>query len=46
VEGELSGWTITGELDGSAFPVEVVLAGLRITASAPGTSPTVWQVPA
>jgi hypothetical protein len=38
------GWTVTGELEGFAFRVEIVPAGLRITASAAGISPAVWNV--
>jgi hypothetical protein len=39
------GWTVTGELEGWQFRVDVVTSGLRISASAPGGSdPAVWMV--
>ena len=39
------GWTVSGELEGWQFRVDVVAGGLRITASAPGGSdPAVWVV--
>jgi hypothetical protein len=40
------GWTVTGELEGYAFRVEVVSVGLQIFANASDVSPAVWQVPA
>jgi hypothetical protein len=40
------GWTVSGELQGWQFQVEVVAAGLRITASAVGGAPAVWVVTA
>ena len=40
-----SGWTVTGELQGWQFRIEVVAVGLRISASAPGGGdPAVWVV--
>jgi hypothetical protein len=40
------GWTVTGELQGWQFRLEVMPAGLRINASAPGGGdPAVWVVP-
>ena len=45
-KAERVGWTVAGELDGFAFRVEVLAAGLRITASAAGVRPAVWEVPA
>jgi hypothetical protein len=39
-----SGWTVTGELVGWQFRVEVIPAGLRISASAAGGDPAVWVV--
>jgi hypothetical protein len=39
------GWTVTGELQGWQFWVDVVTGRLRISASAPGGSdPAVWVV--
>jgi hypothetical protein len=38
------GWTVTGELQGWQFQVDVVGTGLRITASAAGGDPAVWVV--
>jgi hypothetical protein len=38
------GWTVTGELVGWQFRVEVIPAGLRISASAAGGDPAVWVV--
>jgi len=40
-----SGWTVTGELQGWQFRVDVIAAaGLRFAASAPGDDLTVWVV--
>jgi hypothetical protein len=37
------GWTVTGELQGWQFRIDVIPAGLRISASAPGGGdPAVW----
>jgi hypothetical protein len=39
------GWIVTGELQGWQFRLEVVAAGLRVSASAPGGGdPAVWVV--
>jgi hypothetical protein len=38
------GWTVTGQPQGWTFTLEVIPAGLRISASAPGGSPAVWTV--
>ena len=38
------GWTVTGELQGWQFRLDVIPAGLRISASAPGGDPAVWVV--
>jgi len=35
---------LTGELQGWQFQVDVIAAGLHITASAPGGDPAVWIV--
>jgi hypothetical protein len=40
------GWTVSDELQGWQFQVDVVAAGLRITASASGGAPAVWVVTA
>jgi hypothetical protein len=40
-----SDWIVTGELQGWQFRVDVIPAGLRISASAPGGGdPAVWAV--
>ncbi|WP_277751920.1 hypothetical protein [Dankookia rubra] len=39
-----SGWFVTGELQGWQFRLDVIPAGLRISASAPGGDPAVWAV--
>jgi hypothetical protein len=39
------GWTVAGELNGFFFGIEIVPAGLRITASMAGSRPAVWEVP-
>jgi len=40
-----SGWTVSGELQGWQFRIDVILAGLRISASAlGGGDPAVWVV--
>jgi hypothetical protein len=36
------GWTVTGELQGWQFRLEVLATGLQISASAPGGDPAVW----
>jgi hypothetical protein len=39
------GWIVTGELQGWQFSINVIPAGLRISASAPGDGdPAVWVV--
>ena len=39
------GWTVTGELQGWHFRVDVIPASLRISASAPGGgAPAAWVV--
>jgi hypothetical protein len=39
------GWTVTGELQGWQFRLDVIPAGLRISASAPGGGdPAVWVI--
>ena len=39
------GWTVTGELQGWHFQIDIVADGLRISASAPGDGdPAVWVV--
>ena len=39
------GWTVTGELQGWQFRLDVTAAGLRISASAPGDGdPAVWGI--
>jgi hypothetical protein len=38
------GWVVTGELQGWQFRLDVIPAGLRITASAPGGGPAVWVI--
>ena len=38
------GWTVTGELQGWQVRLDVIPAGLRISASAPGGDPAVWVV--
>ena len=39
------GWTVTGELQGWHFQIDIVADGLRISASAPGDGdPAVWLV--
>jgi hypothetical protein len=38
------GWTVTGELQGWQFRIEVIVGGLRISASASGSAPAVWVV--
>jgi hypothetical protein len=40
------GWTVIGDLQGFAFRVEVIPAGLRLSASEAGSRPAVWEVPA
>jgi hypothetical protein len=38
-------WTVTGELQGWQFRIEVIAGGLRVSASAPGGGdPAVWIV--
>lgn len=40
------GWTVTGELQGWQFRINVVESGLQVIASAPGGGdPAVWIVP-
>jgi hypothetical protein len=43
-KAEPGGWIVTGELEGRQFRVDVVVGGLRISASAPGGDPAVWVV--
>jgi hypothetical protein len=39
------GWTVTGELQGWRFKIDVIAGGLRITAGEPdGGDPAVWVV--
>jgi hypothetical protein len=39
------GWIVTGELQGWQFRIDLIPAGLRISASAPdGGNPAVWGV--
>ena len=39
------GWTVTGELQGWQFRLDVVAAGLRVSASVPGGGdPAVWVI--
>jgi hypothetical protein len=39
------GWIVTGELQGWQFRIDVIPAGLRVSASAPGGGdPAVWVV--
>jgi hypothetical protein len=39
------GWIVTGELQGWQFRIDVILAGLCVSASAPGGGdPAVWVV--
>ena len=38
------GWTVTGEMQGWQFRIEVAADGLRISASVPGGAPAVWVV--
>jgi hypothetical protein len=39
------GWLVTGELQGWQFRLDVIPAGLRISASAPGGGdPAVWVI--
>jgi hypothetical protein len=38
------GWTVTGDLQGWQFRLEVLAAGLQISASAPGGDPAVWVI--
>jgi hypothetical protein len=38
------GWTVTGELQGWQFRLDIITGGLQITASAPGGAPAVWIV--
>ena len=41
------GWTVTGELQGWQFRVDVVAGGLRVSANAPGGGdPAVWVIAA
>ncbi len=40
------GWTVAGNVEGFGFRVEVIPAGLRITAGAPGIRSAVWEVQA
>ena len=44
LEGGAGGWIVTGELQGRQFRIDVIPAGLRISASAPGGAPAVWVV--
>jgi hypothetical protein len=39
--GGLEAWTVSGELQGWQFQVDVIAAGLLISASAPGGDPAV-----
>jgi hypothetical protein len=41
-----SGWTVTGELQGWQYRIDITAAGLRISASASGGDPAVWIVTA
>jgi hypothetical protein len=38
------GWTVTGELQGWQFRLDVIPAGFRISASVSGGDPAVWVV--
>jgi hypothetical protein len=39
------GWTVTGELEGWQFRIDVIAGGLRLTAGTPeGGKPAVWIV--
>lgn len=38
------GWTVSGELQGWSFKLEIVPGGLRVSAHAPGGSPAVLTV--
>ena len=38
------GWTVTGALQGRHFRVDVIPAGLRISANVPDGDPAVWVV--
>jgi hypothetical protein len=38
------GWTVSGELQGWQFRLDVIAGGLRVSASAPGGDPAVWVV--
>jgi hypothetical protein len=38
------GWTVTGELQGWRFSVEVIEDGLQIRADEPGFVPAVWTI--
>jgi hypothetical protein len=40
------GWTVTTDLQDWQFWIEVVATGFQITASVPGSDPTVWVVTA
>jgi hypothetical protein len=40
------GWTVTGELQGWHFRIEVAGEELRVSASMPGALPAVWTVSA
>ncbi len=41
-----AGWTVPGELQGWRFRVEPAPGGVRVVASAVGSEPAVWTVPA
>jgi hypothetical protein len=43
-QGKVSGWIVTGELQGWQFRLTVIPAGLRISANAQGGAPAVWVV--
>jgi hypothetical protein len=38
------GWTVSGELQGWQFRIDVIPAGLQISASVPGGDPAVWVI--
>jgi hypothetical protein len=39
------GWTVSGELQRWQFHVEIIPAGLQITAAEPGVAPVTWVIP-